>query len=106
MTNTPNGDYLIVENVTVWWRPDDPNRVHYTTNDPRFTDATDQRPGIRIVFSSDPMSADYSPNNFNRAARALRRAGKPAPAEVPEPSRRLRDRFAAALQLRPGYDRP
>jgi hypothetical protein len=105
-TQIPPGDYLIVDSVTVWWRPDDPTRIHYTTNSSMFTDAGGDRPGIRVVFSSDPLSADYSPTNFNRAARALRVAGKPAPDEVAEPSRRLRDRFSGPLSLRPGYDRP
>jgi hypothetical protein len=106
-TQIPPGDYLIVDGVTLWWRDDDPARIHYTTNSSLFTDANGDRPGIRVVFSSDPLSADYSPTNFNRACRALRAAGKPAPTtDVPEPSRRLRDRLSSALTLRPGYDRP
>jgi hypothetical protein len=107
-TQIPPGDYLIVDGVTLWWRDDDPGRIHYTTNSPMFTDPNGDRPGIRVVFSSDPLSADYSPTNFNRASRALRAAGKPAPppTDVPEPSRRLRDRFSSTLTLRPGYDRP
>ena len=103
----PSGDYLNVEGATLWWRPDDPARIHYTTNSADFTDAGGDRPGIRVVFSADPMSADYAPHNFNRAARALRMAGKAAPiVDVPEPSRRLRDRFAGPLALQPGYQRP
>lgn len=103
----PAGDYVNVEGATIWWRADEPSRIHYTTDSPEFTDATGDRPGIRVVFSADPLSADYNPTNFNRAARRLREAGKPAPAaDIPEPSRRLRDRFTGPLTLRPGYDRP
>jgi hypothetical protein len=104
--NVPVGDYMTVEGATLWWRPDDPTRIHYTTNSDEFTNATGDSPGIRVVFSADPMSADYSPRNFNRAARALRRLGKPAPDEIPEPSRRLRDRFSGSLTLRATYPRP
>ena len=88
-------DHLTVDGVTIWWDSSQPTRMHYTVNDPRFTDAAGERPGIRVVFSSDPKSADYNPNNINRCARALREEGKPAPKhDVPESSRRLRDRFA------------
>lgn len=95
----PAGDYLKVDKtVTIWWDSKQPTRIHYTTNDPRFADAAGEKPGIRIVFSSDPKSADFNPNNFNRCARALRAAGKPAPPrDVPEGSRRLRDRVRGPL---------
>lgn len=103
----PAGDYITVGGINIWWQPAHPTRVHYVTNDSTFTDAQGSRPGIRIVFSDDPMSADYSPANFNRCSRALRAAGKPAPPEdVPELSRRLRDRFVGPLDLRDGYERP
>jgi hypothetical protein len=105
-SQVPAGDYLTVDGLTIWWRPDDPARIHYTTNNRVFTDVAGERPGIRVVFSADPMSADYSPRNFNRAARALRQASKPAPPDIPEPSRRLRDRFVGALKLQSDYPRP
>lgn len=100
-----SNDYITVNGVNVWWQPSDPDRVHYATNDPTFTDTAGERPGIRVVFSSNPMSADYSPANFNRCARALRAAGKSAPPhDVPERSRRLRDRFQGPLNLRDNYE--
>ena len=45
-----------------------------------------------MTFSSKFKSANYHPQNFNRVARALADAGKPAPAEVPEHDRRLKVR--------------
>lgn len=104
LTVPTHGDYVTVGGINVWWQASDPDRIHYVTNDATFTDTNGEHPGIRVVFSSNPRSADYSPANFNRCARALRTEGKSAPAEdVPERSRRLRDRFLDALTLRESY---
>jgi hypothetical protein len=51
-----------------------------------------EKPGLRIVFSSKPKSADYNPGNFNRISRWLADNEKPAPPLVEKGSRRLRDR--------------
>lgn len=77
---------------TLWWRENDPDRIHLTTNDPRFLDEHGSRPGIRIVVSSNPRSADYNPATFNRCSRALAAAGRPAPPEVEVHSRKLAER--------------
>jgi hypothetical protein len=88
--------YLSIGNadhpVTVWWAPQETDRVHLTTGDPRFTDEAGGRLGLQVVFSSNPKSADYNPGNFNRVARALADAGIPAPPEVPVHRRHLRYR--------------
>lgn len=78
--------------VTVWWSDTQPDRVHVTTGSPQFSDENGGKFGLRIVFSSNPKSADYNPGNFNRVARALRDAGIPAPAEVEVHPRHLRYR--------------
>ena len=50
--------------------------------------------------SSNPDSADYNPNNFNRLAGYLRGRGLPAPNPVPEYPRRLDRRWALSPRLR------
>lgn len=85
--------------VTIWWAPAQPDRVHLTTGDPRFTDEHGGRAGLRVVFSSNPRSADYNPGNFNRIARALAEAGIPAPDEVPLHQRHLRSRDQVIKEL-------
>lgn len=69
------------------------------TNDPLFTDEQGDRPGIRVVFSSNPRSADYNPATFNRLARALDAAGVAAPSPVPVHPRHLRHRDGVINQL-------
>ena len=82
---------------TAFWDPGQPDRIHLATADDRFTDENGAKPGIRIVFSSNPGSADYNPGSYNRVARALRAIGAPAPAEdVVVASRKLKDRPATA----------
>jgi hypothetical protein len=71
---------------------EDPTRIHMATNDPSITDEHGDKPGLRIVFSSDRASAGYNPGNFNRLARLLRSHQKSAPHDAPLASRRLRDR--------------
>lgn len=83
-----DGDYVTVDGVTVWWQAKQPNEIHFTVNDNDFWHA-DTGPGLRVVFSSNPKSANYHPGNFNRCARVLKKYGKSAPDEVPEGPRRL-----------------
>lgn len=94
----------ITEPLNLRW--DGADRIIVTTHAAdrsRFSDANGNRRGLQIVWSANPMSADYHPANYNRAARALRAAGVPAPDEVPERSRRLRDRVDSSWSLRPAY---
>lgn len=84
--------YLTVDGFSAFWHHSQPDRIHLATKDPRFIDENGEKPGIRIVFSSNPASADYNPANFNRIARALRAIGAPAPDDVPVASRKLKDR--------------
>jgi hypothetical protein len=62
------------------------------TNRKDITEEDGSKPGLRIVFSSNPESADYNPGNFNRMARYLKANGKSHPETVEKSSRRLRDR--------------
>jgi len=88
-TPSKDGDYVSVDGVTVWWQEKDPAEIHFTLSDPDFT-SEDTGPGLRVVFSSSPKSANYHPGNFNRCARVLRKYGKSAPAnDVEEGQRRL-----------------
>lgn len=85
--------YLVIDGFKAWWDEKQPDRIHITNSDDRFLDDHGVKPGLRIVFSSNPRSADYNPNGYNRVARALRAVGAPAPAEdVPLRSRKLKDR--------------
>lgn len=91
-TNIPAGDYLVLDGLNVWWNANDPDRIHLATNRDDIVDDDGEKPGLRIVVSSNPGSADYNPGNFNRLARWLDANGKAAPATVPKASRRLKDR--------------
>jgi hypothetical protein len=96
----PDGNYLEADGFTIWWSDTQPDRIHLTlSRDERFTDEHGGKPGIRVVFSSNPRSADYNPATFNRLARALDAAGKEAPAEVPVHSRKLADRPKVVAEL-------
>ena len=88
--------YLTIDGFSAFWHDSQPDRIHLATKDPRFVDEHGTKPGIRIVFSANPASADYNPANFNRVARALREAGAPAPNDAPIASRKLKDRPAAS----------
>lgn len=92
MTATPAGDYLVLNGLNVWWNPSDPDRIHLATSQPDIVDDHGEKPGLRIVFSSNPNSADFNPGNFNRIARWLAANGKAAPPLTEAASRRLRDR--------------
>ncbi len=72
--------------------PSDPERIHLATNRSDIVDDAGEKPGLRIVFSNNPNSADYNPGNFNRISRWLTANDKPAPPTVAKASRRLRDR--------------
>jgi hypothetical protein len=72
--------------------PSDPERIHLATNRTDIVDDAGEKPGLRIVFSDNPKSADYNPGNFNRISRWLADNEKPAPPLVEKGSRRLRDR--------------
>jgi hypothetical protein len=76
---------------TVHWMA--PDRIAIKTGDPRITKPDGSKPGIWSTTSSNPDSADYNPNDFNRFADHLRRQGQPAPGLVPEHSRRLDRRW-------------
>lgn len=79
--------------INLWWSDTQPDRIHLVLTDPRLVDSNGEKPGLRLVLSSNPKSADYSPANFNRSARLLRSLGMPAPAEdVAEHPRHLRYR--------------
>lgn len=80
-------------NINLWWADSQPDRIHLVFADPRMHDGNGEKPGLRIVFSSNPKSADYSPANFNRCARLLREQDLPAPSQdVEEHPRHLRYR--------------
>ncbi len=77
--------------LTVHWM--EPGRIVIKNGDQRTTKPDGSKPGIWFSASSNPDSADYNPNNFNRLAGYLRDQGLPAPDPVPEHSRRLDRRW-------------
>jgi hypothetical protein len=83
MVAPEDGDFVAVDSFMVFFDKDAGDAIHLVTDDPSMTDEHGQKPGLRVVFSSNPKSGNYSPNNFNRLARFLRDHGKTAPAEVP-----------------------
>lgn len=80
--------------ITVTWNSKAPRRMLLATSDPRFTDEKGEKPGLRTIFSANPKSADYDPAQFNRIARALRKAGLDAPDEVTVRPRQMKQRRA------------
>jgi len=76
---------------TVHWMSH--GRIVIKTGDPRITKPDGSRPGIWVTASSDPDSADYNPNLYNRLAGILRDNGQPAPGPAPEHSCRLDHRW-------------
>lgn len=82
----------------VWWDPTD-NSIHLTCNDKRLTDENGEKPGFRVVFNSNPRSADYNPATFNRLSRFLRDQDRPAPDEVPIKKRQLNLRQQVIAEL-------
>lgn len=90
----------------VWWRDAQPNEIHMVSSDPVFNSVDEDRPGLWVTFSCNPKSANYHPQNFNRAARSLKAMGKDAPDEVAEHGRRLngRSKVIAAWEADHGAD--
>ena len=78
------------EGFRVWWNPKQPDEIHLVTSDPLFHDGNGEREGLWVTFSSEPNSANYHPDNFNRCTRALQGAGKKHPDLVPVEDRRLK----------------
>lgn len=86
--------------ASIWWSEKQPDRMTLTINDPRITAADGTKPGLRVVFSANPKSADYSPSNYNRCRRLLKKIGAPHPAEdIPEHPRHLRYRDAVIADV-------
>ena len=81
----PVSDYLPtmaappLDGFYVWWHEDTPDRIRLATNNADIVGEDGEKPGLQIVFSSNPRSADYHPANFNRMARWLELAGEPHP---------------------------
>lgn len=108
MSTTPKNSYLDLSDassgggqpINLWWTDKEPDRIHLVLTDHRLVDGAGEKPGLRLVLSSNPKSADYSPANFNRCARLLRSMGMPAPAEdVEEHPRHLRYRDALIAEV-------
>lgn len=81
----------------VLWLPDDPGRIRFCVAASGFADIDGAKPGMVLVWSSNPKSADYNPRYFNRGSRYLAAKGLPHPNEVPERSRRLSARLKEIL---------
>jgi hypothetical protein len=79
-TPSENGDYVATESFTVWY-DEKQDQIHLTTNDADFTHAG-TGPGMRVVFSRNPKSANFHPSNFNRCRDILIAYGKSAPPEA------------------------
>lgn len=56
-------------------------RAFLKTNDERFTDADGARPGLHVVFATNPLSADAHPAYYNRVLRAM--MNDPDPQSLP-----------------------
>lgn len=90
-TPSEKGDYVHLTNVKVWWVPGQPDEIHLTPDDPDLHHPQ-TGPGMRVVFSTNPRSANYHPANFNRCAAILRQYEKPAPPEDAEEGPRRLDK--------------
>jgi len=87
-----NGDYIRLTGVTCWMDPKT-SEIHVTFND---GDLHHEKTGdgARVVFNSNPKSANYHPANYNRFGDALKMHGCTAPAaHVDEGPRRIDKRF-------------
>ena len=73
----------------VWFHGDTPDRIRLATNNPDIVGDDGEKPGLQIVFSSNPRSADYHPANFNRMARWLELHHEPHPDPIPVAPRQL-----------------
>lgn len=90
-TPSPQGDYVTLHDVTVWWNPSTPDEIHETSNDPDLHHPN-TGPGMRTVYSSNLRSANYHPANFNRCRDVLLKYGKSAPPEAAVEGERRLDR--------------
>ncbi len=63
--------------TTVWWEPSKPNVIKVCINDARFVNDEGRKPGLWISVKRSDR------NNWNRLARALADAGRPAPSLEP-----------------------
>jgi len=57
------------------WTARNLDRIHLILTHDRLTDSAGEKPGLRLVFSSTPKSADCSPANIDRCAHVVRSIG-------------------------------
>lgn len=88
----------------LWWRDNQPDEIHLVSSSPVFHDSNGARPGLWITFSCNPKSANYHPQNYNRAARALAEQGCASPALVQEADRRLNARSRLIALWKQAHD--
>ena len=84
---------------SVWWDPTQPERFRMAIADPTLVDENGEKPGLQVVFSANPKSADYNPASFNRFARRFRQQLGQGPADAPIHSRRLTARTQVIATL-------
>lgn len=101
---TSSTGYITPSGFHVWWRPEQPHEIHLVSSDPEFNSPDGEHPGLWVTFSCNPKSANYHPQNYNRAARALHAKGKPAPTEVVEHDRRLNQRGKRIAEWMEAHD--
>jgi hypothetical protein len=79
----------------VWFDPKQPTNVHLTANSRDLVHPETGSPGLHLVFSSKPKSANFDPKTFNTLRALLQRNGKPHPDGTADESipRRLDRRF-------------
>lgn len=78
-----------------YWDTNKPNRWHLVTGDERFGK------GFWFVVTSNPLSADYRPREFNRGLRAFQNLGvwlHPEAKEAPEYNRHIAERIGVIVQ--------
>jgi hypothetical protein len=98
-TPSQQGDYVDLGGAHVWWTSDSPDEIQVTSDDPDLHHPS-TGPGMRIVFSANPRSANYHPANFNRCRQVLLQYGKSAPPEpAVEGDRRLDRRPVAGFHI-------
>ena len=80
----------------------DPERIRMFVHWDGFTDQHGERPGMQLVFSANPKSADFNTNNFNRCYRALAAHAGVKVKSVKERSRllRLRRKHIESYEIR------
>lgn len=75
-----------------WWSADQPNEITSSTTSPASTTEMARGTASGPPTHATPTSANYSPANFNRVARAFAVDGQHTPAIVEEHGRRLNTR--------------